>query len=107
MHTGLDRQTHEPSVGVYAVALGNGLVCIGFDLWRLDINLQPAAIDRIERRWRQREAATLSKPMLRAVARRAHFSKSFARFEIAPERLGEWQLELFAIISNPESYQSL
>jgi hypothetical protein len=105
LHTGYDRATGEPSVGVYIAPKGNGLLCVGFDLWRIDSSLRPSAIERLEQQWRQREATTLSKSMLRHVQRRAHFSRSFARFEVSPERLGDWRGELEAILSEPNNYE--
>lgn len=106
MHTGYDRTTREPSIGIYIVRRTNGLMRVGFDLWRINANLRPLVVERVENRWRQ-EAASLSKSLLRSVSRRAHFSKSFAMFEVAPERLEAWQLELESILSNPESYESI
>lgn len=105
-HTVYDRETREPSVGVYVERRPNGLLRIGFDLWKLNANLRPAVIERLENRWRQ-EAASLSKPMLRSVSRRAHFSKSFMRFEVAPEWIEEWTAELSAVLENPDSYESV
>ena len=106
-YTGYDRETHEPSVGIYIVPRGNGLLTIGFDLWKIGANLRPSAVEWLERRWQQREAVNLSASMLRSVGRRVHISKSFARFEISLHRLEEWQAELSAILSNPESYEQL
>jgi len=106
-HTGYDRETHEPSVGVYIVRRPNGLFRIGFDIFRLNVNLRPAIVERIESRWQQREAVNLPKSMLRRVGQRLHFSKSFAQFEISLHRLEEWQSELSAILSNPESYEKI
>ena len=106
MFSGHDRETHEPSIGVYVVRRSNALLCVGFDLWKINLNLSPAAIARIEKRWRQ-ESSALSKSMLKSVLRRSHFSKSFAKFEISPERIEEWKSELAAVLSNPESYQGI
>lgn len=106
MHTGYDRETHEPNVGIYIVRRPNGLLRIGFDLWKINANLCPAVIERLEKRWRQ-EAASLSKSMLRHVSHRAHFSKSFARFEVLPERVEPWKDELSAVLSSPESYEPI
>jgi len=104
--TGFDRATREPSVGVYIVKRPNGLMRVGFDLWRLGVTLQPAAIERLQDRWHQ-EAGALSKSLLRSAGRRPHFSESFARFEVAAERLEEWKSELSAVLSNPESYERI
>ena len=103
-HTGFDHETHEPSVGIYIERRPNGLLRIGFDIWKLSLNLRPAVIERVENRWRQ-EAASFSKSLLRSTSRRSHFSNSFARFEIAPERLEAWKAELEHVLSNSESYE--
>ena len=105
-YTGYDRTTHEPCIGVYVEGRPNGLLRIGFDLWRLSVNLQPAAIAPTESRWR-REAASLSKSLLRSASRRSHFSKSFMRFEVSPEGLEAWKFELSAVLSNPDSYEKI
>jgi hypothetical protein len=105
-YTGFDRTTREPSVGVYVERRPNGLVRIGFDVWRLSVNLCPTVIERLQNRWHQ-EVGALSKSLLRSAQRHSHFSKSFARFEVAPERLEEWKSELAAVLSNPESYQQI
>ena len=104
-HTGYDHETHEPSVGIYIERRPNGLFRIGFDIWKLNLNLVPAVIERIESRWKQ-ESASFSKPMLRSVGWRAHFSKSFMRFEVSPERVDAWKLELESILSDATSYES-
>jgi hypothetical protein len=104
--TGYDRLTHEACVGIYITRRANGLLRIGLDLWKLNTNLRPETIKRIEKRWRQ-EAAGLSKSMLRSALRRSHFSKSFARFEISPERLEEWKSELESVLSDPASFEPL
>jgi hypothetical protein len=103
---GFDRTTREPSVGIYIARRPNGLLRVGVDLWRLGVNFQPAVIERLQNRWR-REAATLSKSMLQSALRRSHFSKSFLRFEISPERLEEWKSELESVLSDPASFESL
>jgi len=106
MFSGHDRETHEPSIGVYVVRRSNALLCVGFDLWKINLNLSPAAIARIEKRWRQ-EATGLSKSLLRSAQRRSHFSKSFARFEISPERIEGWKAELESVLSDPASFETL
>lgn len=105
-HTGFDHESHEPSVGIYIERRPNGLLRIGFDIWKLSLNLVPAVIERIESRWRQ-ESASFSKPMLRSVGWRAHFSKSFMRFEVSPERLEAWSCELESILSDPDTYEHI
>ena len=107
LYTGVNRETREPHVGIYITRRPNDLVRIGFDLWRIGANLRPSAVERLESRWQTREAVNLSPSMLRAVGRRVHISKSFARFEISLHRVEEWKAELTAVLSNPESYEQL
>ena len=107
MHTGYDRETQEPNVGIFVIRVANGLLRVGFDLWKIDANLRPSVIERLESRWQQREAVNLSASQLRAVGRRVHISKSFARFEISIHRLEEWKSELESILSDPNTYESI
>jgi hypothetical protein len=44
---------------------------------------------------------------LRHATRRSHFSKSFARFEVAADRLEEWKLELESVLSDPTTYEHI
>jgi hypothetical protein len=106
LHTGFDRETREPSLGVSIVRRPNGLVRVAFDLARLDVRLHPSAIERLEARWRG-EAASLSRSLLRSVNRRAHFARSFVQFEVAPENVEGWKRTLEARLSNPDSYESI
>jgi hypothetical protein len=105
-YTGFDRITREPSVGVYVSRRASVLMRIGFDLWRLGVNLRPEVIERLQNRWRE-QSANLSKSMLRSAQRRSHFSKSFMRFEISPEFLEGWKAELESVLSNPGSFEHL
>ena len=105
-HTGYDRETHEPNIGIYVIRRPNGLLRIGFDLWKLDMNLRPATIESLERRWRE-HSASFSKSLKRSTARRAHFSKSFACFEIAPECVEKWNQELEIVLSSPDSFEPI
>lgn len=104
--TGFARESREPNVGVYVARRPNGLVRLGFDLARLDLKLTPAAIERLEGRWRG-EASNFSKPLYRATLRRTHFSRSFTQFEVAPERVEGWKLELESVLSDPNTYESI
>jgi hypothetical protein len=104
--TGFSRESREPNMGVYVSRRPNGCVRIGFDLARLDVKLQPSAIERLERRWHE-EAASFSKPLFRSVQRRVHFARSFAQFEVSPEHVEGWKLELESILSDPNSYESI
>jgi len=102
--TGFDRESREPHLGVFILKRPNGLVQFGFDLRKLDLNLTPATIGGLEARWREGTVG-FSKLLLRSVNRRVHFSASFAEFEIAPEHVDGWKLELESILSDPNSYE--
>jgi hypothetical protein len=104
--TGYHPITGVSSVGVSVVRRPNGLVRVAFDLMRLDLNLHPSAIEHLQSRWKN-EAAKFSKSLQRSTSRCAHFSKSFASFEIAPESIEEWKGELEAALSNLDSYELL
>jgi hypothetical protein len=100
--TGRDREG-ERHLGVYMVPRKNGMVRVGFDLLRLNLNLRPEIIERLWARWRA-EGDSLSKSLLKSAERRSHFSKSFAAFEVSIHRLEQWKRELESILSNPDSY---
>jgi hypothetical protein len=104
MRTGLNRETREPSIGVY-VAVNNGRVKIGFDLWKLDVNLKPDVLERLEQQWREGDAVLFSKQALRRVGRKVHISKSFVTIVTAPERLEFWKTELESILSDAHSFE--
>jgi hypothetical protein len=106
LHTGYDRGTREPHLGVYVVPVSNGLVRIGFDVFRLNLQIRESTIDRLQRRWRE-GAAALPKTLLRRLYRRTHFSRSFAKFEVQPEDVERWKEELECVLSNPETYESI
>jgi hypothetical protein len=68
--TGHNRETKVPSVGVYVIRTNGGRVKVGFDLWRLSANLTPAALARLENRWRSDDAPLFSRPpFARSIAR--------------------------------------
>jgi hypothetical protein len=106
LHTGYDRETREPHLGVYIVPVGNGLRRIGFDVLKLNLNIRESTMTRLEQRWRE-QSASLPKTQLRHLLRRAHFARSFAQFEVQPESVEEWEEELESILSNPETYESI
>jgi hypothetical protein len=106
MHTGRAVESRELHVGVYVCRRPNGLVRIGFDLWKIDANLRLEIVERIAERWRQ-QVATLSKSMQRSIGRRAHFSKTFMRCEVKPENVESWKFELAAVLEDPASFISV
>jgi len=106
LHTGFDHETREPHVGIY-ISSQNGRAKIGFDLWRLGLNLAPAALARLEARWRSDDAVLFSQTALRTIHRKVHFSKSFATVVTMPERVEWWRAELESLLVNPESYEQL
>jgi hypothetical protein len=103
--TGRDREG-ERHLGVYLVPRKNGLVRVGFDLWRLNISLRREVIERLWARWHA-DGDSLSKSLLKSAERRSHFSKSFAAFEVSVHRLEQWKSELESTLSNPDSYVSI
>jgi hypothetical protein len=106
LHTGYDRESREPHLGVFIVPVGNGLRRIGFDVIKLNLNLRDSTMARLEQRWRE-EAASLPKTQLRHLLRRAHFSRSFARFEVQPGNVERWKDELECVLTNPDTYESI
>ena len=42
-----NRDTREPSVGIYVIRTSSGRVKVGFDLWRLSANLTEAVVTRL------------------------------------------------------------
>jgi hypothetical protein len=106
-HTGYDRESHEPHLGIYVVPVGNGLTRFGFDVFKLNLQLREATIERLQRRWREEAAATLPKTLLRRVLRRTHLARSFVKFEVQPAAVEQWKGELESILSDPESYEQL
>ena len=106
LHTGYDRETREPHLGVYIIPVGNGLRRIGFDVFKLNLNFRESTMERLEQRWRE-QIASLPKTQLRHLLRRAHFARSFAQFEVQPDSVEEWEEELESILSNPETYESI
>jgi hypothetical protein len=105
-HTGYDIATREPHLGVFIVPVGNGFRRIGFDVIRLDLNIRDSTRARLEQRWRE-QSASLPKTQLRHLLRRAHFARSFARFEVQPESVEEWKHELECVLTNSESFEPL
>jgi hypothetical protein len=105
-HTGYDHESREPHLGVFIVPVGNGFRRIGFDVIRLDLRLRESTMARLEQRWRE-QSASLPKTQLRHLLRRAHFSRSFARFEVQPDSVERWKDELECVLTNPETYEPI
>jgi hypothetical protein len=105
-HTGYDRQTHEPRLGIFILPRRNGFVQIGYDNIKLSLNVRESVLERISARWRM-QVSTLPKTQLRRLLGRAHFCRTFVRFETQPEDVEDWKRELESILSNPESYEKI
>jgi hypothetical protein len=105
--TGHNRETKEPSIGVYVLPPKNGRVKVGFDLWRLSANLKPAILKQLENLWRSEDAPLFSKTALRALDRKVHFSASFVTVVTLPERVAFWTDEFVSVLSNPDSFEPL
>ena len=105
-HTGYDHESREPHLGVFIIPVGNGFRRIGFDVIRLNLNIRESTMERLEQRWRE-QSASLPKTRLRHLLRRAHFARSFARFEVQPENVERWKDELECVVTNPETYEPI
>lgn len=106
MHTGYSRDAHAPNVGIY-IFESNGRAKIGFDVWKLGVNLTPAVLERLETQWRSDDAALFSKRALRTIGRKVHISKSFVTIMTLPERIEYWRAELESILSDPHSFERI
>jgi hypothetical protein len=104
-HTGYDSQTPEPRLGVYILPRPNGLVRMGDNI-KLAVNVREDVLERMAARWRE-QVATLPKTQLRRLLNRAHFCRTFVRFDTQPESVDGWTRELESILSNPESYEPI
>ena len=104
-HTGFNVGTGEPSIGIYLVPRPNGLTRIGFDLWRLGSTFRRDVVERLQTRW-NRESAVLSKSLLKSASRRSHFSPSFLRCEIQPDRVEGWKREFEETLTDLTSFES-
>jgi hypothetical protein len=102
-HTGYPLGTQKPNLGISIVPRANGLVRIAFDLIRIDFNLRASVIEELRNHWLS-QSAGLSKPLLKSASRRAHFSKTFASFEVEPSRLDGWKRKLSIILSDPKNF---
>jgi hypothetical protein len=102
--TGYSRETGDAKLGISIVPAHNGLVRIGFDVFRLGLNMNDAVIARLQQRWRA-QAASFSKSLRRHVDRRTHFSKSFAEFSVRPEDVESWKAELEVTLGNPDAFE--
>jgi hypothetical protein len=105
--TGHNRETREPSIGVYVIRTSSARVKVGFDLWRLSANLTPAVLTRLGNLWRSEDAPLFSKTALRALDRKVHFSASFVTVVTLPERVAFWTDEIVCVLSNPDSFVPL
>jgi hypothetical protein len=103
-HTGYDSQTREPRLGVYILPRPNGLARMGYDNSKLGVNVREDVLERMAARWRE-QVATLPKTQLRRLLNRAHFCRTFVRFDTQPENVNGWTRELDSILSSPESYE--
>jgi hypothetical protein len=102
--TGYDRDTHEPHLGISIESVSNGLKRIEFDISRLNLKLGPAVPARLRQFWLERNG-DFSPTQIRHLIRRAHFSDTFARFEVRTNDIAEWRYELESILSGPEAYE--
>jgi hypothetical protein len=104
--TGRDRESRELRVGVFVSPRSNGMVQLGFDLWRLDSNLTESTCEHL-RKLHVSRSSGWSKAELRYSRDRAHFSKSFAEFVVRQDDLDAWKDELTNVLSAPGSFEPL
>lgn len=105
LHTGSssDGQSH---VGVFFSPRQNGMVEVGFSLWRLAANLTPATCEQLREHFVSRSRAW-SKSELRYSRDRVHFAKTFAEFVVREGEVDEWKVELSVVLSDPGSYEAI
>jgi hypothetical protein len=104
--TGRGRDSHEPRIGVFVAVLQGGMARLGFDLWRLDVNLTESACERL-RALHAARSARWSKAELRRTRDRVHFAKTFGEFVVKREDVEEWKDELSHVLSDPGSYEAI
>jgi hypothetical protein len=104
--TGRDRDSRELRIGVFVSPRSNGMVQIGFDLWRLDSNLTESAREHL-RKLHVSRSSGWSKSDLRYSRDRVHFSKSFAEFVVREEHVNVWKDELAQVLSDPGSFEAI
>jgi hypothetical protein len=104
--TGRDRESRELRVGVFVSPRSNGMVQLGFDLWRLDSNLTESTRECL-RKLHDSRSSGWSKTERRYSRDRVHFSKSFAEFVVRHEDLEAWKDELSRVLSDPASFEAI
>lgn len=100
--TGRSRESGEMTVCVGLRKRHNGLIEVSFDLWRLDSDLSPETINRLEQQW-----LSLCASLPRSVQRKigyASFGRCFSTFHIPIEQAEDWRSFLGAVLSDASSY---
>lgn len=101
--TGRNAATGQYTLAVAVRHRRNGLVRFDADLWKLAVELSPAAISRLYRRWHDLNADySLPKKILRRMD--CHFSRTTIIFDVTVEQVEEWKGFLAAVLSNRASY---
>jgi hypothetical protein len=104
--TGRDKDSRELRIGVFVSPCSNGMVQLGFDLWRLDSNLTESTCEHL-RKLHVSRSSGWSKSELRYTRDRVHFSKTFAEFIVRHEELDEWKEELSRTLSDHASFEAI
>jgi hypothetical protein len=106
MHTGGSHATGDRHLGVFVIPISNGLIRVGLDLWRLDMNLRPPTVERLERRLRSL-SAKLTKSQLRYFDRHTHISRTVVDVVVMAEEVDAWKDELSGVLTDPGSFEAL
>lgn len=104
--TGRDRDSHELRIGVFVSPRSNGMVQLGFSLWRLDKNLAEPTREHLRELHASRSSGW-SHDELRYSRSRVHFSKTFAEFVVRHEDLDDWKDELSRVLCDPASFEAI
>jgi hypothetical protein len=101
--TGRSRTTGQLTLGIGIRKRRNGLVIFDGDLYRINLDLHPDAIERLHRHWHDLNTDySLPKKILRKMA--CHFGKTTIIFDATTEQVDEWREFLNEILTDSASY---
>lgn len=97
-----NRDSGEMTVCVGLRNRHNGLIEVSFDLWRLDSDLSPETINRLEQQWLSL-CASLPHSVQRKIGY-ASFGRCSSSLHIPIEQAEDWREFLQGVLSDPASY---
>jgi hypothetical protein len=103
-HTGYDRETREPQVGVAIRHRQNGRYHFSVDLWRVNLKFREDALEPLAARWRE-EITSLPKTIRQKLA--FSWSASILELEAMPPYVDGWRAELERVLSDPRTYERI